>query len=53
MINELNIYSTLNEEKYIIDREGSAKLTGYASVDMPWLKYYSEEAIKKELPQNS
>lgn len=53
MINELNIYSTLNEEKYIIDREGSAKLTGYASVDMPWLKYYSEEAIKKELPQKT
>ena len=26
--------------------------TGYASIDKPWLKYYSEEAIKKEIPEN-
>ena len=25
------------------------KLTGYPSIDKPWLKYYSEEAIKKQL----
>lgn len=27
------------------------KLTGYASVDKPWLKYYSDEAIHAELPK--
>ncbi len=26
------------------------KLTGYPSIDKPWLKYYSEEAIKADLP---
>ena len=27
------------------------KLTGYPSVDKPWLKYYSEEAINTPLPE--
>ena len=26
------------------------KLTGYPSIDKPWLKYYSEEAINAQLP---
>lgn len=26
-------------------------LTGYPSIDKPWLKYYSEEAINAELPE--
>lgn len=26
-------------------------LTGYPSIDKPWLKYYSEDVIKKELPR--
>ena len=26
-------------------------LTGYPSIDKPWLKYYSEEAINAPLPQ--
>ncbi len=25
---------------------------GYPSIDKPWLKYYSEEAIKKDIPEN-
>jgi len=29
------------------------KLTGYPSIDKPWLKYYSEEAIKKQLKPNT
>lgn len=29
------------------------KLTGYPSIDKPWLKYYSEEAIKKRLKPNT
>lgn len=27
------------------------KLTGYASIDKPWLKHYSEEALKVKLPE--
>lgn len=29
------------------------KLTGYPSIDKPWLKYYSEEAINTPLPECS
>lgn len=29
------------------------KITGYPSIDKPWLKYYSNEAINSELPQSS
>lgn len=32
----------------IVTGEINQPLTGYASEDKPWLKYYSEEAIKKE-----
>ena len=30
-----------------IDREVSGKLTGYPSIDKPWLKYYREKPIRK------
>ncbi|MEE1274680.1 MAG: AMP-binding protein [Olegusella sp.] len=30
---------------------GSEGMTGYPSVDKPWLKYYSEEAINAPLPE--
>lgn len=26
-------------------------LTGYPSIDKPWLKYYSEEAVSAPLPE--
>ncbi|MDD7259695.1 MAG: class I adenylate-forming enzyme family protein [Eubacteriales bacterium] len=29
------------------------KFTGYPSIDKPWLKYYSEEALRVELPAGS
>ena len=32
---------------------GEKKLTGYPSIDKPWLKYYSEEAINGQLPTGS
>lgn len=32
---------------------GEKKLTGYPSVDKPWLKFYSEEAINAKLPECS
>ena len=27
------------------------KLTGYPSIDKPWMKYYSEEAVNAKLPE--
>lgn len=29
------------------------KLTGYPSIDKPWLKYYSDEAIHTLLPEGT
>ena len=29
------------------------KMTGYPSIDKPWLKYYTEEAINAELPKGT
>ena len=31
--------------------EAEKKLTGYPSIDKPWLKYYTEEAINAPLPE--
>ena len=31
------------------DRQTEHELTGFPSIDKPWLKYYSEEAIQAEL----
>lgn len=31
----------------------SQQMTGYPSIDKPWLKYYSEEAINAPLPESS
>ncbi|MBR3142089.1 MAG: acyl--CoA ligase [Clostridiales bacterium] len=36
----------------LTDRQ-TGELTGYPSIDKPWLKYYSEEAINAELPNCS
>ena len=29
------------------------KLTGYPSIDKPWLKYYTEEAINAKMPEST
>lgn len=48
-----------NSEGYFImsvaEKDGKSKteLTGYPSIDKPWLKYYSEEAINAPLPEGS
>ena len=33
------------------EKEIMIRQTGYPSIDKPWLKYYSEEAINAELPE--
>lgn len=44
-----------NERNMILqtDRQTEHELTGYPSIDKPWLKYYSEEVIKMPLPQKT
>ena len=36
-----------------IDRETSGKITGFASIDKPWLKYYREGISEREVPKNT
>ena len=38
------------QKKIILDRE-KKHLTGYATVDKPWEKYYPEEVLKSSLPE--
>ena len=35
------------------DRQTEHELTGYPSIDKPWLKYYSDEAINAILPEKT
>lgn len=48
MIKNIDIYSEMNKN-YKLNKEN--KITGYASIDKPWQKYYSREAITKEIPE--
>ena len=49
-IKNINVYSN-NVVSYVVDREKSKEITGYASIDKPWQKYYSKEAIEAEIPK--
>lgn len=48
---------SLNEVLFhspVLDKETSShEMTGYASIDKPWLKYYEEGADKREIPQRT
>lgn len=33
------------------DKMQTKELTGYASIDRPWLKYYPEEVLNQEVPE--
>ena len=35
------------------DRQTEHELTGFPSIDKPWLKYYGEEALRRPLPKGS
>ena len=48
----LEIYDNVKEKKYDLIKE-SPKITGYASVDKPWLKFHSEEAKNATMPDMS
>lgn len=47
-IKNIDVYSEMNGS-YVVDKD--KKITGYASVDKPWQKYYSKEAITASIPE--
>ena len=47
-IKNIDIYSEMNDN-YVVDKD--KKITGYASIDKPWQKYYSKEAITASIPE--
>ena len=47
-IRNINVYSEMNGS-YVVDED--KKITGYASIDKPWQKYYSIEAITADIPE--
>lgn len=47
-IKNIDIYSEMNDN-YVVDKD--KKITGYASIDKPWQKYYSKEAITANIPE--
>ena len=50
-INE-DAFLKLSKRKKILE-EGKGHFTGYPSIDMPWLKYYTEEQILAPIPNMS
>lgn len=58
-INSSKIIAHLFQKVYFVKQERkkmsevNKEMTGYPSVDRPWLKYYSEEAINAPLPECS
>ena len=49
---DMKIYDKSKENSYNLIKE-SPKLTGYASIDKPWLKFHSEKAINASMPDMS
>ncbi len=47
-IKNIDVYSEMNDS-YVVDKD--KKITGYASIDKPWQKYYSKEAITANIPK--
>ena len=47
-IKNIDIYNEMNDN-YVVDKD--KKITGYASIDKPWQKYYSKEAITANIPE--
>ena len=50
MVNKIEFYSDI-PENFVLDKDTSRKLTGYASIDRPWEKFYSREALEAKIPK--
>ena len=51
-ISEENL-KELEGEKLVLNQEKSREMTGYASIDLPWLKWYPEEAMKDTIVEKT
>lgn len=51
-MSKLTMYGNI-PNKLILDKEESKHLTGYASIDKPWLKYYDKDASTREYPKKT
>lgn len=49
-MSQLQKRNNLNCRKITFEK-GEQEMTGYPSIDKPWQKYYSEEALNKPLPE--
>lgn len=49
-MSQLQKRNNLNCRKVTFEK-GAQEMTGYPSIDKPWQKYYSEEALNKPLPE--
>ena len=47
-IKNIDVYSEMNGS-YVVDKD--KKITGHASIDKPWQKYYSKDAITASIPE--
>ena len=52
-IKNLNIYSCVDNPEVLKSSIFNGKLTGYPSIDRPWLKYYPMDLVVKDLPKCS
>ena len=52
-IKNLNIYSCVDNPEVLKSSIFNGKLTGYPSIDRPWLKYYPIDLVIKDLPRCS
>lgn len=53
IVNEENLNEVLYHSPTIDKETSSHEMTGYASIDRPWLKYYEVAADKKEVPKRT
>lgn len=51
-INEESI-KNIKDNKVILEKEESKKMTGLASIDKPWMKYHKEGSDKLEIPNDN
>ena len=49
MIDEIKVYSNI-PNNYVLDKKESKEITGYASIDKPWLKYYEIDPNDIKIP---
>lgn len=52
-IKNLKIYSSVDNPEVLKSTIFSGELTGYPSIDRPWLKYYPMDLVVKDLPKCS